>query len=123
MSVRVDILNGDVGPTLLPRHYNYRPVQRRRYADGLTMFVEQSPAVWDAVRREWTCRTVATVFIEADGLNGGWHRRVIHSPADIGALYVGFRRGLRQLGLYPLWDADGRRRAISDVRIPIRSNY
>ena len=104
MSVRVERITGDVGPSVLPKHWNYRPFERREYSDGLVMVLEESP------ERVAVRRIVATVWIKADGMSGGWHRRVIRSPADIGALYAGFRRGLATLGLYPLYTPQGWRR-------------
>lgn len=110
--VKVKITNGYVGPTsLLPYHWHYTPYQRREYNDGLVILLEESYSTIGQGPK-----VIGTVWIAADGLRGGWHRRVINSPADIGALYTGFRRGLIQLGLYDtelvngVWHSDGRRR-------------
>ena len=115
---RVTITNGDVGPSLLADRYGFRPFQRRDYSDGLTIILEYR-ATGEVDRDGFPVhRIIGTVFIRADGWSGGWHRRVINSPADIGALYACFRRGLVTLGLYSpdgrpgdaLWtvDDDGR---------------
>lgn len=100
---RVTITTGEVGPSLLDRRYGFRPYQRRDYSDGLVMILE-SRETGETVeidgRHYPAYQTVATVFIGADGWSGGWHRRMVNSPADIGALYASFRRGLVTLGLY-----------------------
>jgi len=96
------------------------PVERRDYADGLVMQLDRFPSG----------RVVGTVWIWADGLQGGCHRRAIDGPSDVGALVAGFRRGLSKLGLYDrgnggLYSADGRsRRSISAtvVRTDLQGN-
>ena len=111
MSVRVERITGDVGPSVLPKHWNYRPFERREYSDGLVIVLEESPEHGiSGVPIKGPPVIKATVWIKADGMSGGWHRRVIRSPADIGALYAGFRRGLATLGLYPLYTPQGWRR-------------
>lgn len=111
MSTRVKIITGDIGPSVLPKHWNYRPFERREYSDGLVMHLESSP------ERVEDPKIIGTVWIAADGTSGGWHRRTISSPADIGALYAVFRRGLTAIGLYPLWTEDGQRRRLGDVTV------
>lgn len=102
MNVEVENCGPGVYPSVVSRRDGYRgftPIQRRTYADGLTMLVEES--IYGT--------RMATVWIERDGLNGGRHGRVVNSPSDIGALYCGFRRGLAKIGLYPIFNADGSR--------------
>ncbi len=112
--VKVKVLNGDVGPSVQPSHWRYRPYQKRIYSDGLIMFLEYSTATIDG-RNDAPMRIRGTVWIEQDGTLGESHSRAINSPSDIGALLNGFRRGLRKLGLYGdhgVWDEDGRRLTI-----------
>jgi hypothetical protein len=118
-SVKCTITSGDVGPSLLADRYGFRPFQRRDYADGLTMIIEYREVVQTVAQESMFLpgddrlnQVVGTMFIRADGLNGGWHRRIINSPSDVGALLTIFRRGLVQLGIYPLFDDAGHRRMV-----------
>ena len=108
MNAKPKVTEGAVGSTLLPKRWGYRPFQLREYADGLVMLVEHHNGE----------SVAATVFVKADGLNGGFHRRKIHSHSDIGALYAGFRRGLTKLDAYPLFENNGTRRRVSGERPP-----
>lgn len=119
MNIKVDITNGDVGPTVLPNHWKYRPYQIRKYSDGLVVLLEYSTATING-RDEAPIRVRGTVWILADGLNGGSHGCRINNPSDMGALVRGFRNRLRKLGLYGdygVWDEDGRRLGV-DVHRP-----
>ena len=111
--INVMVRNDPPGVSTLPRHIGARPVQERQYADGLIVLVEELPS--DIT----VAQLVATVWIWADGMNGGWHRRYVNTPSDVGALVGGFRRGLAKLGLYDRRDGglywpEGTRRSIHD---------
>ena len=115
---RVKIINGDLaGPTVQPKHWNYRPFQRREYGDGLVILVEATENGINGRPLPDGPRVRATVWIQADGLNGGSASSVITCPSDIGGLLVRYRNGLRKLGLYGehgVYRADGTRRKLND---------
>lgn len=100
------------GPSLLPDGWGYRPGDIRDYSDGLRVQIEWSD---QTVASANGCvnlgarpvRYAATVWVAADGIAGGFHRRRIDGPADLSALVAGFRRALVKSGCYPLYSADG----------------
>lgn len=80
---------GAIGPSVLPQHWNYRPVERREYHDRLVVLLEDPPARVE--RRD----LYVTVWDRDKGTSAGVLQGRVKTPAGVGALVRGFRAGKR----------------------------